>query len=424
MSVAACLLSLALGVAADNVVDNAVDNAVDVGAEDAAAPPLPSTTPPPASNAAQPSTTTTTMLDPNAAATSAWTLPPDRATGAFLAAQIFAGGDALFAETSTTAVPAFRLDRAEAGGGFVYDGVAGLLLRVETIRSASPQSAFGIDGDSLLPRLRLGFGVVRPRFDVAGVVVVVEGRVGLIPNLWLSRLEPRSGTRGLVPLGSERAGQFGTSDLGASVSLDVADVAFAAVSVENGEGKNEVERNVDKDVTVVVGGAVDVATVFDDAVAVGAHGVYRHGSVGAGSARNDRAGVAVFATHRLAHVGTEVVWGGGSAGRADVEPLVVGTFADVQLWPSVVGLALRHDAVVADLDVDDALSHQATVALFTDFGLAPTAWLQRVRLFVGGEGRVAGANAGPVPGVPAAGTSWRAFVTLEVSAASPVLSLR
>ena len=359
-----------------------------------------------------------------APAPDAWSLPEGGDDGGvFVAAQVFSGIDATLAATEPeTLVPQFRLDRADVGGGFVYEDFVGLVLRFETIRSAAPQSAFGIDGDSLLPRLKLGYGTVRPRFDLWGIAVLIEGRAGLLPSPWLSRIENHMGARGLGALSSESNGFFPTSDLGVAVNANIGGLVDFGISLENGEGKNEVERNPGKNITAVIGVAHAVGTVFGSDLALGATALYRDGSVGAGAARDHRVAAAVFADHALAHVLVEGVYGLGFAGRAEQQPALVNVAVDANLWPSFLGVAGRWALVSADTGVEDAWSQQFAAALFSDFGLAlhDSRLLRRVRLYVGVAGNSVGAGAGPFPGVPAAGEAWRGFAAVEFNGASDV----
>jgi hypothetical protein len=356
-----------------------------------------------------------------AAAPDAWSPPRDgAASGVFAAAQLFSVGDAVFAGAEPDAVlPRFELSRAEVGGGFVFDRVAALVVRTEVVRSAGPQSAFGIDGDSFVPRLKLAYAQGRPSFVVADAAVVVEARAGMIPSPWLSRVERHLGTRGLAPLESERRTLFVPSDLGASLAVTVADVVELGVSVDNGEGNNEVEQNAGKNVTAVVDVGGPVARVFDDDVVVGGLGLYRDGSVGRGAARDHRAAAALYATHRLAHVVVEGVYGLGHAGRADDEPVLFDVAADVAIVPEVFGIAARYGIGTDDRNVDDSWTQRTTVAVFSDFGLhlRDSRALRRLRAWAGAHIDVADDNAG------LARDDVVVFVSIEAAGATDVVEL-
>lgn len=361
---------------------------------------------------------------PVTTAPDAWSVPGsgDR-SGVFVAAQVFSGIDATLAATEPeTLVPQFRLDRADLGGGFVYEDFVGVVVRFETIRSAAPQSAFGIDGDSLLPRLKLGYGTVQPHFTLFDIPIEIEGRAGLLPSPWLSRVERHLGSRGLQALAAETNGFFPTSDLGVAVNASIGGLIDLGISMENGEGKNEVERNPGKNITAVVGAGHAVGALFGSDVSIGGLVLYRDGSVGAGAARDHRVAGAVFVDHDLAHVVVEGVYGLGFAARAEQEPAVVSVAVDASVWPTFLGISGRYAVVSADTGVADAWSQQYTVALFSDLGLSlsTSRLLRRVRVYAGVAGNSVGANAGPFPGVPAAGEAWRGFAAVEFNGASDV----
>jgi hypothetical protein len=360
----------------------------------------------------------------SAAQLAPWSIP--RAgddDGIFASAQLFVGGDATVAGSAPdTVVPAFRLDRAEVGGGGRL-GALGGLLRFETIRSAAPQSAFGIDGNSLLPRLKLAYGVARPTFTLAAVDVVLEARAGLVPEPWLETLERRLGARGLLPLPSERAGLLGPADLGASVAVAVADVVDIRVAVTNGEGNNEVELNAAKNVAGVIA-CTPLAFDVGGPLALGAQIGGRFGSVGIAGVDDHRAHAALFAGHPRAHVVVEGSLGLGQDALAALRPVAVGTVVDVVIVPAWLGITARLDHRTGDLAVVDGWRHDGLLAVFSDLGLDNDGVVRRTRLWLAVEGSLVGAGAGPVAGVPAAAETLRGLVSLEVTGLTDVFDPR
>ena len=159
--------------AAESTVEGTVEPAP-------AAPPTtaPATTPPP------PATPPVTVR----ALPSSWAPPTTGdASGLFVAAQIFTGFEAPMSPVQQTTWPRFVVDRVEFGGGVVHQRVLQAVVRLEAIRSASAQSAFGIDVNSLLPRFRLAYGAVTHTTSLLGVDVDVVLRAGLIPEPWPER---------------------------------------------------------------------------------------------------------------------------------------------------------------------------------------------------------------------------------------------
>ncbi len=359
---------------------------------------------------------------------SSWAAPDTGAdSGAFFGGALSAAFAIPSSPSQELPWPTFALPRAELGGGVVYERWLSGLVRAETIRSASPQSAFGIDGNSLLPRVRLAYAAVHPQFVAWDIPLLVEGRAGIIPNLWLEGLEAHTATRGLAPLPSEQAGLAVSSDLGASASVDVADGVFVvAAAIENGEGKAEVEQNPGKDLTILVGSTPTVAVVADDPLRVGLRAAWHDGSVGTASGRNHRGLVAAVASHPRFHVGVEGVWAQGVPGRPDRERLVGGAWADGVIVDGIVGAFARAD-VGQDFKAfvpQDASDLAVNAGVFTDFGkpLNDSGLLRRLRLSVSGslEQRFGSAA---VVGAQDASTAWALHITLEIVAASDVIDI-
>jgi len=368
--------------------------------------------------------------DPDRGAGSPWAIPATGDdTGLFLGAQLFTSVDATFVDTAPdTVLPAFRLDRLEVGGGGLWQRRLGGLWRMETIRSATPQSAFGIDGNSLLPRLRLAYGVVRGGLALAGVDVDIEARVGLVPEPWLETLERRLGARGLLPLPSERAGLLSVSDLGVTVDIDVGDGAVdVRAFVGNGEGHTELERNASKNVGAVVVVVPVVVDVLGGPLALGGQLGGRYGTLGVADVADHRAQAALFASHPRLRVGLEAAAGFGFQQRAAPRPVVAGGFVDAVIVPGWLGVALRGDTGSVDSAVVGSTTSRGLLALFCDLGLQPGATTHshagRARLSGGLEGVVVGVATGPVPGVPSAGRALRAFVQLEVTGLTDIVDL-
>lgn len=365
-------------------------------------------------------------VDPDAAVVSPWAIPVGGDdTGVFLGAQVFTGIDATVTATAPGAVvPAFRLDRLELGGGGRWQRRLGGLVRLEAIRSAAPQSAFGIDGNSLLPRLKLAYGNASTGFAVGDVAVDVELRAGLVPEVWLETLERRLGARGLLPLPSERAGLLSASDLGATLAVAIADGLFdVRVAIGNGEGRTELERNASKNLTAVAAVVPIVLDVFGAPLAIGGQLGGRYGTLGIADVADHRLAVALFASHPRLRIGCEAAAGQGLQQRSEQRPLVVGGFVDALVVPAWLGLAVRGDTSSVDVGVPRSFVHRGLIAAFSDLGTdAATSSNGRARLFGGIEGIFTDDDAGPIAGIPAAGNALRVFVQLEMTGLTDVVS--
>ena len=137
----------------------------------------------------------------------------------------------------------FRLDRGEVGATIGFDhGRGGAELRLESVRSAAEGGALGIDGDSLVARIKRAqvFGGL----DVGGVHL--EGAAGVIADAWIAALEDGYPLRPLSATASERLLDAPVSDLAAAARATLGPVRLA-VELGNGEGLRYPERNSRQD---------------------------------------------------------------------------------------------------------------------------------------------------------------------------------
>jgi hypothetical protein len=364
--------------------------------------------------------------DPDRGALSPWAIPVRGAdTGLFLGGQLFAGVDAAAVGTDPdTMLPAFRLDRLEVGGGGLWQRRIGGLVRLETIRSAASQSAFGIDGNSLLPRLRLAYGVVRSEVLIGGIAVDVEARAGLVPEPWLETLERRLGARGLQGLGAERAGLLSASDLGTTLDVDIGDGWLdLRLSVVNGEGRAELERDAGKNIGALVVFVPFVFEAFGSPWALGGQIGGRLGSLGVAGVVDHRVMAAVFSSHPRLRLGLEGTAGFGFQQRAEQQPLTFGGFVDAVVVPTWLGIALRADATTVDRTVPDTFARRGLLAFFSDLGIDSSAHAARSRLFCGVDAVVLEPGASPAAGVASAGNAARIFLQLEMTGITDLVDL-
>lgn len=283
------------------------------------------------------------------------------------------------------------LDRAQLGGCLVHDSGAGLLLGVEAVRSAAPGSLIGVDGDSIVVRLRYALA----SFDRAMGPGRLTVRAGLVPDPWLETVERRFDLRRVGPTTSESF--FEPSDLGATVRYAILDERLAlTVAYLNGEGAREVEQNTGKNLTAVLGADVLVLELPAGPLTVGVHGALRDGSLGVGEARNHRVAAAITAVHPRASAGVEVVGALGYAGRGERAALGVGGWIAGTILDPWVGLSARVESLNADLDADGAAVLTTTLGLYGD--VTSVAEPLRLRLHLLWQHTSAGAAAPPLPG--------------------------
>ncbi len=186
-------------------------------------------------------------------------------------------------------------------------------LRLEAIRSTTPQSGFGVDGDSLV--LRVKRARVFGQWHVARATLHAE--VGLVADPWLQGLDADPGLRPLLPSVSESDLYQWSSDLGAVVSGQLGPVR-ATLAVVNGEGRNFAERNTGKNTTGMLEATLPLGHVAQQPARLWLAAMGRDGSYGPGAARDHRFGAASMLVSSVGSAGVEVVRGLGVAGRGDV----------------------------------------------------------------------------------------------------------
>ncbi len=186
-------------------------------------------------------------------------------------------------------------------------------LRLEAIRSTTPQSGFGVDGDSLV--LRVKRARVFGQWHIARATLHAE--VGLVADPWLQGLDADPGLRPLLPSVSESDLYQWSSDLGAVVSGQLGPVR-ATLAVVNGEGRNFAERNTGKNTTGMIDATLPLGKIAQQPARLWLAAMGRDGSYGPGAARDHRFGAALTLVTDFGAAGVEVVRGLGTAGRGDV----------------------------------------------------------------------------------------------------------
>jgi len=324
--------------------------------------------------------------------------------------ELFGGLDAVF--TDAEDFNAFEVQRAELGGLMLWDARhVGGEVRLEAVRSAGSGSLLGIDGDSLVMRLKRAWGYA----SVPLAPVRIDLRLGLVPDVWIEAVQSSFELRGLGPTLSESGGFFDTSDLGGSVRVDVLDgLATAQVAVTNGEGRNLREQNAGKNTTVTVTLRPWRLTLGGEEAGLWLHGVYRDGSTSVASVIDNRIGGAVAWTSAWVDAGVELVRANGYAGR-EVDATGLGAWANGYLVRPWLGAVVRYDHLNPDTKLADADRQTLTAGLYTDLvlpALPPDP--RQFRLYLVVQDESAGAGAGPIPGRPEVADLTRLMLTLAV----------
>ncbi len=302
----------------------------------------------------------------------------------------------------------FSLDRAELGLRS-RDGLrVGGELRLEAVRSAGADSVMGVDGDSLVFRVKRAYG----RAEVLGGTVTVELRAGLIPDPWIAALEADYGFRAASATLAERAGLHDTSDLGAAAAARLLDgVAILHVAVTNGEGRNQIEQNPGKSTSAVLSVRPLELDLAGSRTRLRLHAAARDGSRGAGQVRDHRLAGAVTFHGEDVSAGVEYTRAYGYAGMPDRVADGVGLWAGGRYRPRRVGGLVRVDLLREDVATAGTDGTTTTLGVFADLAERPYGEL---RLYALGQDERAGDLAGPVAGVPEAIEARRVLIILSV----------
>lgn len=327
--------------------------------------------------------------------------------------QIFA--DYAFTHSEAQRFNEFVLRRAELGLGVVKDGRYGFIVNTEAIRSAGPRSYFGIDDNSLVMRVKQGFGFAHPELGPGKLTL----RIGLIPDVWVEVVEQAYDLRGIAPLTAEQSRFYDTSDVGVSVAYELWDELLELrVGLTNGEGRNQYELNTGKNTTAVLSvRPVRFELLGEDAV-LGIHGSYRDGSIGTSARQSHRISGALTLTHPRLFVGGDYSHAMGYLGRGDLDARLIGVWASAALSPRWLGVFARFSRVRTDLSADDADATTIGAGLYADLieaGDIPRSVLgfPRLRLYASWRNETFGEQAALVAGAPEATNANVFLLTLS-----------
>lgn len=311
------------------------------------------------------------------------------------------------------ATNAFFIDRAELGVGYAAESGLGAELRLEAVRTAAEGSYIGVDGNSLVMRVRRARGFYSGELGPVGIDV----ELGLLTDPWLAALLPRFHLRATGALLAEQFSLFDANELGAVLGLRFwGDRVTLALGVTNGEGRAETELNTDKTFTGRLTLELPVARVAGEPLNVGLHGVARVGSTGVDPepARSDRLGGALTIDHPDYGLGAMYLRAMGIEGRGDEDGEAIEVWADARLVAEWLGVAVRWSQLGRRPAGGDVAARQRlTAGLFGDLN-ALLPGLSRTRLYLLYDDEQVDAGAGPVPGVSEQTTGVR--LVLEVGA--------
>lgn len=315
---------------------------------------------------------------------------------------------------------AFNLRRAELGLGMQRKDVAGFLVNLEAVRSAGPRSYFGIDNNSLVMRVKHGFGFYSP--------VIGPGRLtlrgGMIPDVWVETVEQGYDIRAIAPIMAEEGGLYVSSDLGGSIGYALWDgFVEARVALMNGEGRNQFELNTGKNTTAVLSVRPLKFDLNEKQATLGLHASYRDGSLGTSSRANHRISAALTFAHPRHFGGAEFTQANGFQGQSSLRARGVSAWANSAIYPTWLGVYGRFSRVQQDIATEGSEVTRIQAGLYADLIEPADAersifGFPRLRLYAGYARESFGENAEAITGVDGATDAHIISATLSARGAA------
>jgi hypothetical protein len=214
----------------------------------------------------------------------------------------------------------FNVPRVHAS----LDGAIGPVrarILLEGVRSASQGALVGVDGDSIVIRVREAFAAWDPvkGLEVAG---------GMVPTLTIPELDGTWMLRVIAPTTLESTGLASPADLGGTLRYTIPDrYGWVAVGVYNGEGYNQQELNRGKNVEL--GGELH-PIVHGPLLPLAAFVSFVGGSEGVDSARTNRLTGGVLWQGGRVRAGVAYTYAWGVADDADQTSTATDVFVKIE----------------------------------------------------------------------------------------------
>lgn len=312
----------------------------------------------------------------------------------------------------------FALDALELGLEARIGPALSLDVQLDAVRSASPDSLFGIADNALIPLVRRAYGTLSLPLPLGRL----ELSLGLLPDPVVTQIEAID-LRHIANALADTGGFLPRSDLGAQLAWRTSRMRLC-IAMTNGEGGQDVERDDQRDVMASLGLTPFVLAGLGGEARLDVGVAGRLGSRGPGALRHDSASLwAALSSPRLS-LGLEAHLAGGHLERP-ANALGLSAVASVGVLLGL-DLTVRYDWL--DLDTDVASSDLTLL----DLGLTLTpgrllasrdpdlaALEDHLRLRLAWRHRAAGALTAPTPSWADSGSADTFLVSLVVSFPSP-----
>lgn len=317
-----------------------------------------------------------------------------------------------YLEDDVGATSRFDLDALELGLEARWGDTFRLEAQLDATRSASPQSLFGIDGNSIVFTARRALGALTLPLGPGDLVI----SLGVIPDpviLAIENLDLRAIDDALADTGRF----LPRSDLGASLRYDLGRLALT-FAVTHGEGARDVERDTRKDLIAVLEATPLTFEALDETAELSVLVTGRTGSRGVGSVPHDHVGATLAVVHPRLILALEAHLAWGHDGRP-VEAMGLSALGALTLYPGL-SLTARHDWLDLDLDLDKTSARMLDLGVLLSIGrlfgpLTPElATLgDSLKLRLAWRHQTSDDTVAPPPGFAAPGETDALFLTLE-----------
>lgn len=224
---------------------------------------------------------------------------------------------------------AFNVPRAQLGVEAEWRGVIARVL-FEGVYSTQGGALIGTAGDSIVARLREGWGGYQWRF--------LEARAGMVPTLAVPALEKAWGLRAVAADALESQQLMAPADLGAWVKATLPfRLGWLGAAVSNGEGYTQ--RELDARKTVELALLIHPVPAWQKLAALVA---YQNGTTGTASLRADRFGGGLWWDGPRLGLGANAFWLAGFSDDGGRRGVLVQVYARATLFDRLLLGARAH----------------------------------------------------------------------------------